>query len=118
MAKKPEQKKIRSEVTITETHRPGVVKMRFKEHKYYNDLTTPAFYAGEIYELEGAEWIQRWLKRGGEIVEGTLEMPKPEAVQTSSVLPPPEAPKATPVKFPPHLDEQGFPVDEEDIDNK
>lgn len=44
------------------------VKMRFKENKYYNDLKVPMFQAGEVYLLEGSEWIQRWVNRGGEIV--------------------------------------------------
>ncbi len=58
--------------------------MRFKEHKFYNDLANPIFEANKIYELEGKDWIHRWLKRGGEIVEsGKAEdassMPEPEA---------------------------------------
>lgn len=48
---------------------PSKVKMKFKEHKYYNDLDSPIFEAGKVYEIEGSEWIQRWLKRGGEIVD-------------------------------------------------
>ena len=53
----------------------GAVRMVFKEHKYYNDMDTPMFEAGKVYMLEGADWIARWLKRGGEIVEGELELP-------------------------------------------
>lgn len=45
------------------------VLMRFSENKIYNDLNKPIFYKGEVYELEGKAWIERWLKRGGEIVE-------------------------------------------------
>lgn len=54
------------------------VLMRFKEHKYYNDLGKPIYEAGKIYEITGAAWIQRWQKRGGEIVEDPKA--KPEAV--------------------------------------
>lgn len=71
-------------VNVVETLAPNKVKMRFKEHKYYNDLHTPMFEQGKVYELEGAEWIQRWLKRGGEIVEGELSFP--EAVSDKSEL--------------------------------
>ncbi len=48
---------------------PKKVKMKFSEFKYYNDLSVPMFEPGKVYEIEGEAWIQRWLKRGGEIVE-------------------------------------------------
>jgi len=47
---------------------PKKVFMRFEENKFYNDQEKPIFEAGKVYELEGADWIQRWVKRGGEIV--------------------------------------------------
>lgn len=53
------------------------VKMRFTEEKYYNDPNTPHFEKGKIYEVQGQDIINRWLKRGGEIV--TDEMLKKEA---------------------------------------
>lgn len=58
--------------------------MRFKEHKFYNDLANPIFVANKIYELGGRDWITRWVKRGGEIVESgeaevSSSMPAPEA---------------------------------------
>lgn len=53
------------------------VKMIFKEAKFYNDLETPIFKPGEIYELEGADWIQRWIKRGGAIVDQKTNEPVP-----------------------------------------
>jgi hypothetical protein len=59
-----------------EALKSGAVKMKFSEHKYYNDLNKPMFMAGEVYVLEGVEWISRWLKRGGEIVQGDLVMPE------------------------------------------
>jgi hypothetical protein len=64
------------------------VKMRFATHQYYNDLKNPIFYAGEVYELEGADWIQRWLKRGGEIVDGEMPTPKPEEQNPSVIVSP------------------------------
>lgn len=70
---------------ITEKLAPGKVKMKFSEHKYYNDLNKPLFMAGEVYELEGADWIQRWVKRGGEIVEGKLEF-APQVVNESVLV--------------------------------
>lgn len=51
------------------------VKMKFKDNKYYNDLSNPHFYAGKVYEIEDKD-VQRWLNRGGEIVDGSLRMPK------------------------------------------
>lgn len=59
----------------TETLAPGKVKMKFKEDKFYNDRHTPIFKAGEVYELEGEAWIQRWIKRGGEIVKDARPVP-------------------------------------------
>lgn len=68
--------KEKTPLKITETLPKGTVLMKFTEHKYYNDLSTPLFYAGKVYELEGADWIQRWLKRGGEIIEGDVVVAK------------------------------------------
>ena len=65
-------------VKVTENLEPNKVKMVFSEHKFYNDLNTPIFEAGKVYELEGAGWIQRWLKRGGNIVEGDFSLPEVE----------------------------------------
>jgi len=62
------------------------VKMKFSEHKYYNDLNNPIFDAGKVYELEGAAWIQRWLKRGGEIVEGVLPTAKADELNPSTLV--------------------------------
>lgn len=45
------------------------VLMRFSENKYYNDKEKPIFEKGKVYALEGAGWIQRWIKRGGEVVK-------------------------------------------------
>ena len=45
----------------------------FEEDQFYNDPKTPLFKAGVEYEIsnEGNRpgWIQRWLKRGGKIIE-------------------------------------------------
>lgn len=63
---------------------PTKVKMKFTENKFYNDMNKPMFHAGEVYEMEGVEWIQRWLRRGGIIVEGKLPetpaVPDPSSV--------------------------------------
>ena len=69
-----------------------VVKMRFKEDKFYKDQDVAHFEKGKVYEVKGADQIQRWLKRGGEIVEGQLEIPLVE-VNPSVVVSPVEAEK-------------------------
>lgn len=76
----------------TENQIPHKVKMKFKEHKYYTDKDKPIFYAGKIYELEGADWIQRWLKRGGEIVQDARPAPAPTPSNPSVVVPKSGAP--------------------------
>ena len=66
------KKKLEKSAKIQEEKQAGEgtkVFMRFQQHQYFNDLNTPLFEAGKIYELVGAAWIQRWMKRGGEIVE-------------------------------------------------
>lgn len=70
------------------------VLMRFSEHKYYNDLGKPIFEAGKIYELEGANWIRRWLNRGGIIVDSADKVAEPEPqnpIKTVEDLAPPSA---------------------------
>lgn len=52
------------------------VKMKFKEDKFYNDLNVPLYEKDKVYEIKGADMIQRWVRRGGEIVEGELEFPE------------------------------------------
>lgn len=75
----------------TQTLAPNKVKMKFKEDKFYKDRHTPVFVAGRVYELEGAAWIQRWLIRGGEIVEDARPPQKP-AVDPSVIIPKSGAP--------------------------
>lgn len=70
----------------TESLAPNKVKMRFSEHKYYTDLEKPIFMAGKVYELEGAEWIHRWLKRGGEIVAGEIPSTQPDEPNPSTIV--------------------------------
>lgn len=84
--KSPSLKSIKTEESLT----PGKVIMKFSTHQYYNDLDKPIFLAGKEYELEGADWIQRWLKRGGEIVSGSLPMPAQEPSAPSTIVPPGE----------------------------
>lgn len=76
----------------TEDLAPGKVKMKFKEDKFYTDRDKPIFEAGKVYELEGADWIQRWLKRGGEIVHDARPAPAPAPVDPSTVVPKSGAP--------------------------
>jgi len=53
------------------------VKMIFTEAKFYNDSENPIFEPNKVYELEGADWIQRWVKRGGAIVDEKTNKPVP-----------------------------------------
>lgn len=62
------KKKLEQQQAAAQDSAKQKVLMRFKEHKYYNDLNNPIFDAGKVYELSGAAWIERWIKRGGEIV--------------------------------------------------
>lgn len=78
----------------TENIAPVKVKMKFNEDKFYNDLNHPIFFKGEVYEVEGVEWIQRWLKRGGVIVEGKLPE-VPVEVNVGTVVAPAAAPGPT-----------------------
>lgn len=71
----------------------NVVKMKFTEHKYYNDLNNPIFFAGKVYEIEGDDQIQRWLKRGGIIVSGELKLPEQDAPNPSVLIPEGNKPK-------------------------
>ena len=42
----------------------------FSEDKFYNDLDKPMFEKGIHYEIDNnPAWIQRWLNRGGMLVE-------------------------------------------------
>lgn len=61
------------------------VKMKFNEDKFYSDLTVPHFEKGKVYEIKGADQIQRWLKRGGEIVQGGLDIP-PQEINNSAIV--------------------------------
>ncbi|TXG78097.1 hypothetical protein E6Q11_01700 [Candidatus Dojkabacteria bacterium] len=51
------------------------VKMIFKEAKFYNDLANPIFFPNKVYELEGQDWIERWIKRGGAIIDENTNEP-------------------------------------------
>lgn len=81
---------------VVQEMQPNKVKMTFTERKYYNDMDTPFFEPDKVYELEGADWIQRWLKRGGTIVQGELTFPKPEEPSLSTVTETPDTPPQTP----------------------
>lgn len=99
----------------TENLAPQKVKMKFSEHKYLNDMNTPHFYAGEVYEVEGAETIQRWLKRGGVIVSGELKTPKPEGTPSTVVQQKPTEPVVVAPETKPEED-QG--IDQVDLDEE
>lgn len=64
------------------------VKMKFTKEMFYNDMTKPEFEPNKIYTLKGAGWIQRWLKRGGIIVEGEFTMPEvtPEQIEAAKAV--------------------------------
>lgn len=70
----------------TESLAPTRVKMMFSTNQFYNDLDVPLYRPGVVYEIEGADKIQRWLKRGGVIVEGELPLPAPEPVDPSKIV--------------------------------
>jgi hypothetical protein len=56
--------------------------MKFSENKFYSDQKNPIFEAGKIYALDGWDWVSRWVKRGGEVLEnavsGAISSSKPE----------------------------------------
>lgn len=67
------------------------VLMLFPENMYYNDLDKPIFEKGKTYELEGADWIYRWKKRGGIVVESAEKIAVPakqDDVKTTEDLAP------------------------------
>lgn len=87
------QKKVQKVLAEKEALNEGikqVVKMKFYEDKFYNDPAKAHFEKGKVYEVKGADQIQRWLKRGGVIVEGQLEVPEQE-VNPSVVVEDPAA---------------------------
>lgn len=86
MGKEKKMKKVEKKKAAVEADMSQKVKMKFSEDKFYNDLNKPMFLAGEIYELEGAGWIQRWLKRGGEIVEGEMPLPPQDEPNPSEIV--------------------------------
>lgn len=69
-ARKEKERKMKEEIA----RRPKV-KMRFPRDMYYNDLNNPIYRKGEIYEIE-PQMVERWVKRGGEIVTGAKVEPK------------------------------------------
>lgn len=94
MSKKVQKRLEREAKKQAEDRAPGKkVLMRFGASQFYNDQNIPIFNGGQIYVLEGASWIERWMKRGGEIVSEEIAMkdkgfdPKaPVSVQPGSAL--------------------------------
>ena len=81
---------------------PKKVLMRFEENKFYNDMDNPEFEAGKVYTLEGENWINRWLKRGGIIMteDEAKKFAADKAGKGKSVSPPPVGDKHPPVTPP------------------
>jgi hypothetical protein len=54
----------------------GMTKMKFNRNMYYNDLVNPLYIPGVIYDVDN-KMVERWIKRGGEIVceEEKIEVP-------------------------------------------
>lgn len=78
MSKKRKQEKIEAKQRAAETVvSSSKVKMIFRENKFYNDLKKPIYLAGVVYEIE-PNMVQRWLKRGGKIVEVPVAKPEVE----------------------------------------
>jgi hypothetical protein len=63
------------------------VVMVFNDFKYYSDPNTPLYEPGKQYTIDGADMIQRWLKRGGKIVSGEIKIEEP-VVNLSSIIEP------------------------------
>lgn len=86
MSKNKKETKVQAKVAAVKVDAEQEVKMKFSENKFYNDLKTPIYNKGEVYTVKGADMIQRWLKRGGEIVSGELEYPD-HTPEVSEVVP-------------------------------
>ena len=84
MSKARKAAKEQAKVAAKKLNDEQVVKMKFSEDKFYSDPTKVHFEKGKVYEIVGADQIQRWVKRGGEIVSG--ELSAPEAVDNPSVV--------------------------------
>ena len=86
MSKKYQEQKAKEAAKAQELARKPKVKMRFKEDKYYNDVHNPLYRAGEIVEVE-ARMVDRWLKRGGEIIgQGSERNPVSPKVEEKKVV--------------------------------
>lgn len=79
------------------------VKMTFSENKFYNDLENPIYLAGKEYEIVGGDMIERWLKRGGTIVNGTVPSAKQDAPNPSEIV-------KKPIEYPTLKKEETKPV--------
>lgn len=84
MARKDQDKLNKSAQQQFAEETPDEVFMRFSTNQHYNDQNNPIFEAGKIYPMKGRDWIHRWLKRGGEIVEKPQGKPeKPSSLPQS-----------------------------------
>lgn len=97
MSKKEDKARERAQTAKENSQKKA--KMRFTSDMFYNDPTIPKYVSGEVAEIVGGDMIQRWLKRGAEIVDDKTPVGKPEADKPKVEAPkvPDEVPKA-PVK--------------------
>lgn len=63
--------------------KPETVRMRFREDKFYSDLNVPLYRKGIIYDVP-LDKKDRWVKRGGELVD---EDPAPEEMVAKPDVP-------------------------------
>jgi len=82
MSKKKKIEKELAKLKVQEENDSQVVQMKFSEDKFYNDQSIAHFEKGKVYEIRGGDQIMRWLKRGGEIVKGELEIQEQEVNQS------------------------------------
>ena len=85
MSRAKKQNKIQKKIEEKEKSDLVSVEMKFPEDMYYNDLSRPIYRAGEVYTIVGLDMVQRWLKRGGIIVEGEFS-PKNAEENPSSIV--------------------------------
>ncbi len=62
-----------------------MAKMRFKENKFLHDPNVPYFEAGKIYEV-AKENVERWLKRGGTLIDEEAAELKAKAAAAKRAL--------------------------------
>ena len=61
----------KADIEKVEGHTPMV----FTKEVFYNDLTKPEYGPGEVYQVPN-HMVQRWIKRGGLVVDESLDLEK------------------------------------------